>query len=269
MADQNAPQMKSTLGLTGLTANAMALIAPGAFLWLTFVIQAGTGTTAPTMWLGIFAALLLCLATAVCLRGNLQALSRHRVELLLRGAGAAFQGQSLQVRPRRQVHCRLGLAPLLLGLSRRDGGRHRRVRRLCSRLPLSQLHERLQSRAGLHGAGGGCSSRSSWHGSHRRARAHPRRSTLPSISSRSPRWWSSASWRSAIAPAIPQARPAQPHSSTTHKRWPPTPTSSPRPRTAPSSAMQPPRRLCPCSTRPASRFLTSSLTRRQTRAETS
>jgi amino acid transporter len=65
MADQNAPQMQATLGLTGLTANAMALIAPGAFLWLTFVIQAGTGTTSPAMWLGIFAALLLCLATAV------------------------------------------------------------------------------------------------------------------------------------------------------------------------------------------------------------
>jgi len=65
MADQNAPQMQATLGLTGLTANAMALIAPGAFLWLTFVIQAGTGTTAPGMWIGIFAALLLCLATAV------------------------------------------------------------------------------------------------------------------------------------------------------------------------------------------------------------
>ena len=65
MADSKAPQMQATLGLTGLTANAMALIAPGAFLWLTFVIQAGTGSTAPTMWLGIFAALLLCLATAV------------------------------------------------------------------------------------------------------------------------------------------------------------------------------------------------------------
>ena len=65
MADPKAPQMQATLGVTGLTANAMALIAPGAFLWLTFVIQAGTGTTAPTMWLGIFAALLLCLATAV------------------------------------------------------------------------------------------------------------------------------------------------------------------------------------------------------------
>jgi len=29
-------EMKQTLGLTGLTMNAMALIAPGAFLWLTF-----------------------------------------------------------------------------------------------------------------------------------------------------------------------------------------------------------------------------------------
>jgi amino acid transporter len=70
MADQKAPQMQATLGVTGLTANAMALIAPGAFLWLTFVIQAGTGvagqpSTAPAMWLGIFVSLLLCLATAV------------------------------------------------------------------------------------------------------------------------------------------------------------------------------------------------------------
>jgi amino acid transporter len=43
----------------------MALIAPGAFLWLTFFIQATTGSTAPSMWIGIFAALMLCLATAV------------------------------------------------------------------------------------------------------------------------------------------------------------------------------------------------------------
>ncbi len=56
---------KPTLGLTGLTVNAMALIAPGAFLWLSFYIQATTGTTAPAMWLGILVALLLCLATAI------------------------------------------------------------------------------------------------------------------------------------------------------------------------------------------------------------
>jgi APA family basic amino acid/polyamine antiporter len=70
MADQKAPQMQATLGLTGLTSNAMALIAPGAFLWLTFFIQATTGaagqpSTAPAMWWGILLALCLCLATAV------------------------------------------------------------------------------------------------------------------------------------------------------------------------------------------------------------
>ncbi len=67
MADEKKPtgQMQATLGLTGLTSNAMALIAPGAFLWLTFAIQANTGATSPSMWAGIFAALLLCLATAV------------------------------------------------------------------------------------------------------------------------------------------------------------------------------------------------------------
>jgi APA family basic amino acid/polyamine antiporter len=67
MAEPKAPQMQATLGLTGLTSNAMALIAPGAFLWLTFFLQATTGTptTAPAMWWGILLALLLCLATAV------------------------------------------------------------------------------------------------------------------------------------------------------------------------------------------------------------
>jgi APA family basic amino acid/polyamine antiporter len=62
----NEVKMTPTLGLTGLTMNAMALIAPGAFLWLTFYIQATTGATGPAMWLGIVVALLLCLATAVC-----------------------------------------------------------------------------------------------------------------------------------------------------------------------------------------------------------
>src|SRR3984893_11081417 len=57
----------STLGLTGITVNAMALIAPGAFLWLTFFIQAAYGApmAAQGMWFGIFAAVMLCLATAV------------------------------------------------------------------------------------------------------------------------------------------------------------------------------------------------------------
>jgi len=58
--------MKPTLGLTGLTMNAMALIAPGAFLWLTYAGQAAEGSTAPSMWIGILFATALCLATAVC-----------------------------------------------------------------------------------------------------------------------------------------------------------------------------------------------------------
>jgi APA family basic amino acid/polyamine antiporter len=66
MADNSEVKMQPTLGLTGLTFNAMALIAPGAFLWLTFFIQATTGSTSPSMWIGIVVALLLCLATAVC-----------------------------------------------------------------------------------------------------------------------------------------------------------------------------------------------------------
>src|ERR1700687_209260 len=67
MAEQKAPEMRATLGLTGLTSNAMALIAPGAFLWLTFGGQVLTGSPAAgmSMWLGILFALLLCLATAV------------------------------------------------------------------------------------------------------------------------------------------------------------------------------------------------------------
>jgi basic amino acid/polyamine antiporter, APA family len=67
MAEEVASgEMKRTLGLTGLTSNAMALIAPGAFLWLTFYIQSTTGVTGPAMWMGIVAALVLCSATAVC-----------------------------------------------------------------------------------------------------------------------------------------------------------------------------------------------------------
>jgi len=66
MADNKPVEMQATLGLTGLTMNAMALIAPGAFLWLTFVPQATEGATSPAMWMGIVVALLLCLATAIC-----------------------------------------------------------------------------------------------------------------------------------------------------------------------------------------------------------
>src|SRR5712671_3782574 len=67
MAAETPTKPPSTLGLTGLTSNAMALIAPGAFLWLTFFIQSAYGAplAAQGMWFGIFAAVVLCLATAI------------------------------------------------------------------------------------------------------------------------------------------------------------------------------------------------------------
>ena len=68
MAQQG--EFKKTLGLTGVTVNAMALIAPGAFLWLTFQVQASQvdlagKTTAMDMWAGLFFALVLSFLTAI------------------------------------------------------------------------------------------------------------------------------------------------------------------------------------------------------------
>ena len=67
MSSNEKPTTRASLGLTGLTSNAMALIAPGAFLWLTFFIQSAYGApmAAQGMWFGIFGALVLCLATAI------------------------------------------------------------------------------------------------------------------------------------------------------------------------------------------------------------
>ncbi len=76
MAESTEPKMKATLGLTGVTVNAMALIAPGAFLWITFVVQAGYAyPSGVSMWAGIFAALMLAYATAISILGTCQALS--------------------------------------------------------------------------------------------------------------------------------------------------------------------------------------------------
>lgn len=63
--------MKPTLNLTGVTVNAMALIAPGAFLWITYQLQAAQtfpgsqATTALDMWPGIVFALILAFLTAI------------------------------------------------------------------------------------------------------------------------------------------------------------------------------------------------------------
>jgi APA family basic amino acid/polyamine antiporter len=77
-----APKMQATLGLTGVTVNAMALIAPGAFLWITFVVQAGyVMPSGLAMWFGILVALALAYATA---------LSYSELAKLYPGAGSSY-----------------------------------------------------------------------------------------------------------------------------------------------------------------------------------
>jgi amino acid transporter len=63
-------QPKKTLTLTGVTINAMALIAPGAFLWITYQLQASatdpkSNSVASDMWPGIVLALLIAFLTAI------------------------------------------------------------------------------------------------------------------------------------------------------------------------------------------------------------
>src|SRR5271169_132443 len=79
----SAKTSRLTLGLTGLTINAMALIAPGAFLWLTFQMQSlyGAPLAGSAMWAGILLALLLCFATAI---------SYSELSKLYPGAGSSY-----------------------------------------------------------------------------------------------------------------------------------------------------------------------------------
>src|ERR1700759_4251182 len=81
--DKSGTTSKATLGLTGLTINAMALIAPGAFLWLTFQEQSlyGAPVAGCAMWFGLLAALLLCFATAI---------SYAELSKLYPGAGSSY-----------------------------------------------------------------------------------------------------------------------------------------------------------------------------------
>lgn len=63
------PVVKPTLGLLGATVNAMALIAPGAFLWITYQLQAAAtapsgASVASDIWFGIIVALGVCFLTA-------------------------------------------------------------------------------------------------------------------------------------------------------------------------------------------------------------
>jgi APA family basic amino acid/polyamine antiporter len=55
---------RGTLALTGLAMNAMVLIAPGTFLWVTFKMQSlyGVSMAGSGMLFGILYAIFICIA---------------------------------------------------------------------------------------------------------------------------------------------------------------------------------------------------------------
>jgi amino acid transporter len=84
MAAKSSDEVKMvpTLGLTGVTINAMALIAPGAFLWTTYQIQAAPAS-AMNMWFSVFVATAIALLTAF----SYAALAKRYPEA---GAGSSY-----------------------------------------------------------------------------------------------------------------------------------------------------------------------------------
>jgi basic amino acid/polyamine antiporter, APA family len=63
--ESNSKPVRKTLGLTGITINAMALTAPGAFLWLLYQVQvAASFDGVADIWPGVLLALLSALITA-------------------------------------------------------------------------------------------------------------------------------------------------------------------------------------------------------------
>ena len=126
MGEEKKTTMKKTLGLTGVTVNAMALIAPGAFLWITFQVQASNNGGATDMWTGIVAALIVAFLTAIAFAE----LARRYPEA---GAGGSYyfaekafldrdKASHRRFRPSGQVPYWLGSPLVLLGLSGRHGG---------------------------------------------------------------------------------------------------------------------------------------------------
>src|SRR5213596_2584947 len=109
------PAVKPTLGLTGVTVNAMALIAPGAFLWITYQLQAAAtapdgSSVASDIWAGIAFALILAFLTAF----SYAQLARLYPEAGL-GSCYYFAEKAFLDRENRQHHRWARLAKLVTG----------------------------------------------------------------------------------------------------------------------------------------------------------
>src|SRR5579883_252508 len=99
-----------------------------------------------------------CPASMSCNRrllcGDGETVPRNREFLLLRRAVVFESRKGLEVCPNFEVHRGLGIASLLLDLSRGDVRRDGRAVRVSGGYAVAELHERFASWPGVHGAGG-------------------------------------------------------------------------------------------------------------------
>jgi len=138
MADvtMSSPLVKPKLGLMGASMNAMALIAPGAFLWITYQLQAAAtapsgASVASDIWAGIVVALVLAFLTAIFVLQLAKAVSRSGIrwrsvfwrEGLPRTLGSQERRADFHGAHGKAQHG-LGGAPVLLGLSGSHGCFH-------------------------------------------------------------------------------------------------------------------------------------------------
>jgi len=241
-------KMQATLGLTGLTSNAMALIAPGAFLWLTFYIQATEAPPRPPCG--------LALSWPCCSVWPPPCLCRDIQALPGTGSSYYYAEQALLSQDKMFKYARV--AKFIVGW-----GSHLYYwvypavmvpppasSSAMSSASSSQLPQRLQSGTGVHGAGG--------HRVRLLRRLDRRQGAGAStavnlainviqISALLVFSVLALGYRS----SHPAGAPAFQYDSQTMATY---DYSSPPPRTAPPSAT-PAATLCPCSTPPARRFL--------------
>ena len=146
-------KMVPTLGLTGVTVNAMALIAPGAFLWITFVQQAGYAYPSGMCDVGgHFRRAATRVRDRNFVLGAGQTLSRCGQFLLVCGAGIPQQNACVQVRPDGEIRDRMVVASVLLDVSGRHGRHHGHHDRIHRRQGRAGHDERRNARPGIHGA---------------------------------------------------------------------------------------------------------------------
>ena len=149
---EEAPKMVPTLGLTGVTVNAMALIAPGAFLWITFCHAGEPGIPIGGRDVGRnHSGVVLAYATAI---------SYSELAKLYPGAGSSYlfaeqaflnTTNAYRFCASCEVRNRMVLASLLLGISRSHGRHDGRPDRVYRRDAGAGHDERRSAGPGVHG----------------------------------------------------------------------------------------------------------------------